>query len=89
MASTLVWCEIVGWLLPRGASRLQLHTSPEAAMIESRRNRTGSAIAPRTAASWVEPASSSGPTASGAQQGPGSTTGVTRVVSSVTAPSSY
>src|SRR5580658_6471951 len=41
---------MVGWLLPSGPSRLQLHTSPSAATRESRRNRTGSPRAASTGA---------------------------------------
>src|SRR5487761_1967522 len=46
-ARTRVWCETVGWLLPRGSSSAQLQTSSPAAISESMRRRTGSANAPK------------------------------------------
>ena len=46
-----MWCEIVGWLLASGPSRLQLHTSPAVATMESSRRRTGSPSAANTGAS--------------------------------------
>ncbi len=64
-ARTRVRWETVGWLLPRGSWRCQLHTSPWAARIDISRSRTGSASAPSTAARATESLSDSGTSVSG------------------------
>jgi len=51
---TLVWCEIVGWLFPTGASRSQLQISPALAIATKMRKRTGSpSAAHRTASASI------------------------------------
>lgn len=65
-----MWWEMVGWLLASGASRLQLHTSPSVATMESSRSRTGSLNAAKIAASSAASPSLSGASVIGAQHAP-------------------
>ena len=63
-----MWWLIVGWLLPIGTTRSHEQISPAAAMRESRRSRTGSAMTLNAAASSVAASSSSGVARTGPQQ---------------------
>ena len=80
-ARTPVWWEMVGWLLPSGCSRLQLHTSPCAATRDISRSRTGSASAASTAARAAASASDSGTSVIGGphKASPTVTSGIVRV----------
>ena len=68
-----MWCEMVGWLLPSGASNSHEHTSGTEATIDSNRSRTGSAKAAITRASSAASASDSGDSVTDEQQATGST----------------
>ena len=70
-ARTERWCDTVGWLLPTGSSRSQLHAVPSgaAAISDRRRSRTGSASALKAPASSSASSSASGAASSGAQHG--------------------
>ncbi len=71
-ASTFVWWETVGWLLPSGPSNSQEHTSGLEATNDNSRSRTGSARAAITLASAAASASESGASVTDAPQAAGS-----------------
>src|SRR5579875_3633788 len=66
-ANTLVWWEMVGWLLAKGSSRLHEQISRSEATSESSRRRTGSARAAKTRASSAASSSLRGARVTGTQ----------------------